>query len=114
MRCVLVVVQYVAKLHKEKLIKAVQGIEALRGLAVLGKKQYNMRLLEGSACRELTGCGHNAVTPLGQHAMPIVLSDQVARLQRCWLGGGHRDLKLQLDLQEALRLLNWTVADVTA
>ena len=31
MRCVLVVVQYVAKLHKEKLIKAVQGIEAQRG-----------------------------------------------------------------------------------
>ena len=43
-RCVLVIVQYVAKLHKEKLIKVVQALEAARSLAPLGKKQYNMRL----------------------------------------------------------------------
>ena len=65
-RCVLVIVQYVAKLHKEKLIKVVQAMEAQKGLPALGKKQYNMRLLEGTACQEMTGCGHNAVTPLGQ------------------------------------------------
>eukprot|EP00438_Fugacium_kawagutii_P018383 Skav209002 [mRNA] locus=scaffold2686:259179:259805:- [translate_table: standard] len=65
-RCVLVIVQYVAKLHKEKLIKVVQAMETEKGLAPLGKKQYNMRLLEGTACQEMTGCGHNAVTPLGQ------------------------------------------------
>ena len=41
-------------------------MESAKGLPVLGKKQYNMRLLEGSACQEMTGCGHNAVTPLGQ------------------------------------------------
>ena len=65
-RCVLVIVQYVAKLHKEKLIKVVQGMESAKGLPPLGKKQYNMRLLEGTACQKMTGYGHNAVTPLGQ------------------------------------------------
>ena len=76
-RCVLVIVQYVAKLHKEKLIKVVQGMESAKGLPPLGKKQYNMRLLEGTACQEMTGCGHNAVTPLGQVPVPWDVSDFV-------------------------------------
>ena len=114
-RSVLVVVQYVAKLHKEKLIKVVQAMEAERGLPALGKKQYNMRLLEGAACQAITGCGHNAVTPLKQD-LPIVLSDAITNLPsgQFWLGGGHVDLKLRLQVEEAIRVMKMTVADVTA
>ena len=113
--CVLVIVQYVAKLHKEKLIKVVQGMEAAKGLPPLGKKQYNMRLLEGAACQEITGCGHNAVTPLGQD-LPMILSDSIAQLSsdQFWLGGGHVDLKLRLKTSEAIKTLGLTVADVTS
>ena len=114
-RSVLVVVQYVAKLHKEKLIKAVQAIEAARGLPALGKKQYNMRLLEGPACQAITGYGHNAVTPLKQD-LPMILSDAIANLPsgQFWLGGGHIDLKLRLQVEEAVSVMKMTVADVTS
>eukprot|EP00439_Symbiodinium_sp_Y106_P045247 s1620_g5.t1 len=114
-RSVLVVVQYVAKLHKEKLIKVVQAMEAERGLPALGKKQYNMRLLEGAACQAITGCGHNAVTPLKQD-LPMILSDAITKLPsgQFWLGGGHVDLKLRLQVEEAIRVMKMTVADVTA
>ena len=114
-RSVLVVVQYVAKLHKEKLIKAVQAIEAARGLPALGKKQYNMRLLEGAACQVMTGFGHNAVTPL-KLDLPMILSDGIAGLPsgQFWLGGGHVDLKLRLQVEEAVRVMQMTVADVTS
>ncbi|CAJ1374064.1 unnamed protein product [Effrenium voratum] len=113
-RCVLVIVQYVGKLHKEKLIKVVQALEASRGLPPLGKKQYNMRLLEGTACQEMTGFGHNAVTPLGLD-LPMILSDAIAQLPsgKFWLGGGHVDLKLRLNVGEAVEALRLTVADVT-
>lgn len=95
-RCVLVLVQYVAKLNKEKLIRTVQAMEASKGLPALGKKQYNMRLLEGDTCAALTGFQHNAVTPLGLD-LPMVLSDKISTLPSgCfWLGGGHVDLKLR-------------------
>lgn len=83
-RCVLVIVQYVAKLHKEKLIKVVQGMESAKGLPALGKKQYNMRLLEGTACQEMMGCGHNAVTPLGQVPWPWDGFDVPTSIP-CWL-----------------------------
>ncbi|CAJ1351669.1 unnamed protein product [Effrenium voratum] len=114
-RCVLVIVQYVGKLHKEKLIKVVQALEASRGLPPLGKKQYNMRLLEGTACQEMTGFGHNAVTPLGLD-LPMILSDAIAQLPsgKFWLGGGHVDLKLRLNVGEAVEALRLTVADVTS
>mmetsp|Transcript_37288 Transcript_37288/g.81088 ORF Transcript_37288/g.81088 Transcript_37288/m.81088 type:complete len:290 (-) Transcript_37288:12-881(-) len=114
LRCVLVVVQYVAKLNKERLIKAVQAIEASRNLPALGKKQYNMRLLEGETCAKMTGFEHNAVTPLGLD-IPIVLSDKIAELPsgHFWLGGGHVDLKLRLDVKEVTEKLNAVVADVT-
>lgn len=113
-RRVLVIVQYVAKLHKEKLSLAVRGMETLRGLPVMGKKQYNMRLLEGEACAKLTGFEHNAVTPLGLD-LPIILSDEIAHLPSAtfWLGGGHVDLKLRLSVEEVKSVLGAVVADVT-
>jgi len=114
-RCIAVIVQYVAKLHKEKLMEVVRSIEATRGLPTLGRKQYNMRLLEGEACAHLTGFGHNAVTPLGL-AMPVVLSDRITELPSgvFWLGGGHVVLKLRISVDEARSVLKATVADVTA
>lgn len=112
--CVLVIVQYVAKLNKEKLTKALQNMEASLGLPPLGKKQYNMRLLEGESCAQLTGFEHNAVTPLGLD-LPVVLSDRIAALpsQAFWLGGGHVDLKLRLGVAEAQSRLKAVIADVT-
>eukprot|EP00747_Dinoflagellata_sp_TGD_P070015 gnl/TRDRNA2_/TRDRNA2_156391_c0_seq1.p1 gnl/TRDRNA2_/TRDRNA2_156391_c0~~gnl/TRDRNA2_/TRDRNA2_156391_c0_seq1.p1 ORF type:complete len:270 (-),score=54.10 gnl/TRDRNA2_/TRDRNA2_156391_c0_seq1:220-1029(-) len=113
-RCILVIVQYVAKLHKEKLTKIVREMEVSRGLPALGKKQFNLRLIEGELCAKLTGCGHNAVTPIGID-LEVVLSHEIANLPsgRFWLGGGHEDLKMQVSVDEAKSKLVSVVADVT-
>jgi len=114
-RCVLVLIQYVAKIHKAKFIKVMQSLEASLGLEPQGKRQYSMRLLEGEECTRLTGFEHNAVTPLGL-GFPVVLSDRIAALPsgHFWLGGGHVDLKLRLSVPEAVDKLHAIVADVTA
>jgi len=117
-RCVLVIVQYVAKLvHAKhaKLIDAVQQIEASRGLPAMGKKQYSFRLLDGDECASLTGFEYNAVTPLGLD-LPMLLSHKIAELPSgsFWMGGGHVDLKLNLGISETVDKLKATVADITA
>lgn len=114
-RFVLVLVQYVAKLHKEKLMRAVQSMETKNGLAPMARKAYNMRLLDGQACVDMTGFGHNAVTPLGLD-IPVVLSDKITQLPSgCfWLGGGHADLKIRLSTEEVQSVLKATSADITS
>lgn len=47
-----VVLQYVGKLHKDKLIDAVRALEGNRAL---GKKQYNWRLTSSDTSDELSG-----------------------------------------------------------
>lgn len=115
-RCVLFIVQYVAKLaNKEGLIRVMQAAEAALGLPALGKKQYNMRLLEGNACAEVTGAEHNAVTPLGVN-LTVIVSDRIEALPSgtIWLGGGHVDLKLQVKVAELKQVLGASVMNITA
>eukprot|EP00931_Biecheleriopsis_adriatica_P099651 TRINITY_DN74307_c0_g1_i1.p1 TRINITY_DN74307_c0_g1~~TRINITY_DN74307_c0_g1_i1.p1 ORF type:complete len:251 (+),score=61.18 TRINITY_DN74307_c0_g1_i1:40-753(+) len=115
-RCVLFIVQYVAKLaNKEGMIRVMQALETARGLPALGKRQYNMRLLEGEECAKMTGFEHNAVTPLGLN-LPVVVSDKIASLPSgtMWLGGGHVDLKLRVSVAELQAVLGATVLDITA
>ena len=48
--------------------------------------------------------------------LPMVLSDQIAKLPsgQFWLGGGHVDLKLRLNVDESVKIFGFTVADVTS
>eukprot|EP00928_Gymnodinium_smaydae_P073656 TRINITY_DN56819_c0_g1_i2.p1 TRINITY_DN56819_c0_g1~~TRINITY_DN56819_c0_g1_i2.p1 ORF type:complete len:275 (+),score=41.77 TRINITY_DN56819_c0_g1_i2:37-825(+) len=112
---ILVLVQYVAKLHRDKLHRAIRDMEVARGIPPLGKRQYNFRLIDAEECQRLTGFGHNAVTPLGLD-FPVVMSDRIESLPGgCfWLGGGHKDLKLNLSVSDVKNVLGATVADITA
>jgi len=113
-QCILVIIQYIAKLNKDKLTALTREIEVKRGLPGLGKKQYNLRLLDGDACAKLTGFEHNAVTPVGLE-LPVVISDKILELPSgsFWMGGGHIDLKLNLSTQDATGPLGAVIADVT-
>lgn len=46
----------------------------------------------------------------------MVLSDEIAKLAsgQFWLGGGHVDLKLRLNVDESVKIFGFTVADVTS
>lgn len=104
---VCVVVQYDGpKLHKEKLTEIVRAME---GKNAEGKRQYNMRMVEGATSAALSGFEHNAVSPLGlKTPLPILLSAPIAKLPagELWLGGGEPDLKLRVEAQEFLRVIN--------
>ena len=63
----------------------------------LGRKHFRMRLAPETQAQELTGYGHNAVTPVGMSTpLPILLSHHIADLHPnfFWMGGGEVDLKL--------------------
>ena len=101
------VLQYAGpKLHKDKLTDVMIGME---GKAAVGKKQYNMRMVEGQTSNDLSGFEHNAVTPLGLATpMPVLVSQPIARLPagQLWMGGGEQDLKLRVDAAEFVKAIN--------
>ena len=71
--------QYVARLHAEKLKRHLYQAHKAAGGA-LGTKAFNMRLCPEEVSDSLTGFEHNAVSPIGIATpdMPIVLSDRCA------------------------------------
>ena len=104
---VCVVVQYDGpNLNREKLTDVVQAME---GSKAVGKKQYNMRMVDGDVSAALSGFEHNAVTPLGMATpLPVVLSARIAKVPdgQLWLGGGEPDLKLRVDGDEFIKVFN--------
>jgi prolyl-tRNA editing enzyme YbaK/EbsC (Cys-tRNA(Pro) deacylase) len=77
-----------------------------------------MRLCPEDVSAALTGCGHNAVSPVGlPRPLPLLLSDRIAALRPdefFWLGAGEVDLKLGLTAAEFVRAYAPTVLDCTA
>lgn len=110
---VLVIVQYAEKkLDAEKLRRHL--IAAADGAAP--SKAFNMRLAPVDVSDRVTGYTHNAVTPVGLAlSVPIVLSDEIARLDPpCfWMGGGEVDLKLAVDTAQFVAAYQPMVLDIT-
>lgn len=64
----------------------------------LPKAKINMRMVQDEVTAQLTGYGHNAVTPIcSATRMPIVMSDKIAALDgHFFLGAGETDLKVAM------------------
>lgn len=110
-RFYLVVFQYVEKFDSEKLLRAVKNLNP-----GVGKKQFNFRLADPAKAQELTGFGYNAVVPFGGRVdIPVILSEKIACLQPgyFWMGGGHEDCKLRMDVNEFLAVFDPLVADIS-
>lgn len=54
---------------------------------------------------KLSGYEFNGITPFNfVTPMPLVLSDRVKDLEYIWFGGGHKEVKLRMDVQELIKL----------
>lgn len=108
----LVVVQYTAKLHSDKLRAFVQKAHDGK----LSKKQINMRLCPEDVSNELTGFEHNGVSPIAiRTKLPIILSHKIAALQPdvFWLGAGEVDLKVGMPAADFIEAYEPHVLDCT-
>jgi len=117
----LVIVQYTARLNNEKLVKLLRDAQAKANREPIGKKNFNFRLCPADVSQQLTGFGHNAVSPIGTtHKLPVIMSDKVMAFAEndsnsnyIWLGGGEVNLKWRVGVKEFVRAFNPVVHDVT-
>jgi prolyl-tRNA editing enzyme YbaK/EbsC (Cys-tRNA(Pro) deacylase) len=108
----LVIVQYTAKLHSDKLRAFVQKAHDGK----LSKKQINMRLCPEDVSNDLTGFEHNGVSPIAiKTRLPIILSHKIAALEPdvFWLGAGEVDLKVGMSAADFVRGYEPHVVDCT-
>jgi prolyl-tRNA editing enzyme YbaK/EbsC (Cys-tRNA(Pro) deacylase) len=108
----LVIVQYTAKLHSDKLRAFVQKAHDQK----LTKRQINMRLCPEDVSNELTGFEHNGVSPIAiKTRLPIILSHKIAALQPdvFWLGAGEVDLKIGMSAADFIKCYEPHVVDCT-
>lgn len=114
-RYVLVIIQYIARLHNDRLSKLVYNHISSQSSCIRKNREYNWRLASENDNEHITGYINNAVTPFGLlQSVPIIISDTVA--QQCstiYLGAGHVDLKLELDVNEYISKCNVLVGNVT-
>lgn len=108
----MVLVQYAARLNAEKL----RNIVKKHTNGKLSKKMINVRLVAEEISDELSGFGHNSVTPVGiKTRLPIIMSHRIAALvpDFFWLGAGEVDLKVGMSAGEFIEAYKPIVADCT-
>lgn len=74
----------------------------------LSKKYFNFQLTSEEKSLELTGFGHNAISPfglLGDKKIPIVICSRCLEVNPpvIFLGGGEVDVKLSLPVSDLLQ-----------
>lgn len=110
-RYYLAVYQYVEKFDAEMIMRVIKEMNT-----GLGKKKFNFRLADEEKAKELTGFTHGAVVPFGTtQPVPVVLSASVMKLTPAYifLGGGHVDCKVRVDVDEFVERLQPIVAPIT-
>jgi len=109
-RYILVIIQYIATIHKESLIKAIQAVDGKN----LGKKQYNFRFAPEAICDQLSGFKHNAVCPIGMaSSIPIMVDSALVGQDVIYLGAGDVDKKLKCRPKQLVDKLKCHVGDVS-
>ena len=109
---VLVIVQYVARLHSEKIRDYV--FERREGKT--SRKKIKMRLAPEDVSFKITGYSHNAVTPIAcTHRIPVIVSHEICKLNPnfFWLGAGEVNLKVGLDAKAFTDAYDAHVVDCT-
>jgi prolyl-tRNA editing enzyme YbaK/EbsC (Cys-tRNA(Pro) deacylase) len=77
----------------------------------------DLRLAPEEVSEELTGYGHNGVSPFGilDTSIPVVVCKSILGVKPkfIWMGGGHKDLKLGVAVSEFVKAVNGIVLDVS-
>lgn len=80
------------------------SLQIANEVSTLSKSKINMRMTSDDVAQELTGYGHNAVTPLcSKTPLPIIMSDRIQQLKDIFfMGAGEVDLKVGMPASEFL------------
>ena len=113
----MVIVQYTARLHADKLRSFVHSHHG----DLLSKSKINMRLCAEEVSSRLTGFERNAVSPVGcKTTLPIIMSHKIANLAQgdpdrdiFWLGAGEVDLKIGINLNDFISAFSPFIVDCT-
>ena len=111
-RFYLIIVQYTARLHNERLGQAIRSLHEVPP----SRKLFNFRLVSPEQNDLLTGYSHNGVTPLGcREKLPVIISDRIAALNPpfIWLGAGEVDLKWRVSVEDLFKRFDPIVANIT-
>ncbi|ORC89475.1 YbaK/aminoacyl-tRNA synthetase-associated domain-containing protein [Trypanosoma theileri] len=110
-RYYIIVYPYTEKFDAEFVMRCVKDMNE-----GLGKKKFNFRLADPEVSLHLTGFSHGAVAPFGTTTeIPVILSDRITQLSPpvFWMGGGHVDCKVRVDVEEFLEVVKPIVAAIT-
>ena len=116
-RYYLVVVQYVESINPKKLSSELRGLRPAGPTRLDPNYFADLRLAPEDISEQLTGYGHNGVSPFGMldRSIPVVICKSImsVRPKRIWMGGGHRDWKLGMAVSEFVQGVNGIVLDVS-
>lgn len=108
---VVVLPQYAAKYHGEKLKRYLHKLNGK-----LGIQYFRFTFAPAEISEHISGYAHGSVTPVGLKTnIPIVLSHKIAELVPSffWMGGGEEDLKLGMIVDEFIQGYKPLVVDCT-
>lgn len=110
-RYYMVLFQYVEKFDAELVMRTVKNWNEN-----IGKKKFNFRLASSETSEKLTGFTHGAVVPFcTPTSIPLIMSSAILDLSPpyIWVGAGHQDCKLRVDVQEFIEKINPEIASFT-
>lgn len=104
----LLFIVYVAKINTTMLRNFVHSLRPVASR--LSKNSFNFQLASEESSLELSGFGHNAISPYGMlnKNIPVIVCSRCLEVQPSllYLGGGKVDVKLLISIGELLRSLN--------
>eukprot|EP00388_Colpodella_angusta_P046183 GDKK01068504.1.p1 GENE.GDKK01068504.1~~GDKK01068504.1.p1 ORF type:complete len:238 (-),score=40.21 GDKK01068504.1:127-774(-) len=109
-----VITQYTAKINVNSLRTLVHELRKPEDR--LSKKKFHFQLADDQASFELSGFGHNAISPIGlKQDIPIIICNRILGLNPAiiFLGGGEVDVKLALPVADLVRGTKAIVGDIT-
>ena len=63
------------------------------------RNKFHFRLTSEEMSKQLSGYDFNAITPFNFNVeMPLIVSDRLVNLDYIWFGGGHKEVKLRMNV----------------
>lgn len=113
----LIVVQYVESINTKKLASELRGLRPVGSTRFDANYFTDLRLAPEEDNERLTGYAHNGVSPFGliDRSIPIVVCKSIleARPSFIWMGGGDKDWKLGMSINEFIQAVNGIVLDIS-
>lgn len=110
-RYYMILFQYVEKIDTESVMRVVKSWNE-----GLGKKKFNFRVAPSADSEKLTGFMHGGVVPFCNNtSIPVIMSSSILSISPAyiWIGAGHIDCKLRVDIPEFISVVMPEIASVT-